>query len=168
MDPISIAAGTIGAKFLEEAVKFLWSEAGKILDRYHKAKEKKEEVIEEPAPPELKLPARRVIDFDAVRKREDDLLDARDRLTRYYQGHRPIAADDERLVVGVQTLLDLVGEVYRQETPRLLLENRQKIDEVEAGGSVTGIRTNMKEGKATSEQEIGIVKGDVTGIDYKS
>lgn len=49
MEPISIAAGTLGATFLKEGIKFLWGQAGKIIDRHHEKKrndkEKKKLII---------------------------------------------------------------------------------------------------------------------------
>ncbi len=165
MDPISIAAGTIGAKFLEEAVKFLWAEAGKILDRYHK---RKEGPIDDPAPAELKLPAKRIVDIDAVAKRKNDLIALRGILLAYQEGDQEITPDDPALVDAVQKLLAVVGEVYHQPVPGLVVKGEQIIARLGEKGKATNIDAEgVTRGTIDGKQTIIDNEGESTNIKLK-
>lgn len=120
MELISIAAGTIGAAFLEEGVKFLWAEAAKILDRYHKRREKKDAAeVTDPAPEKLELPAKRRIDFAVVERRQAELKAAIGDLALYASGATPMAVDDRELLAKADALQRLIVEAYGIDAPEL-------------------------------------------------
>lgn len=174
MDPISIAAGTLGAKFLEEGVKFLWAEAGKILDRYHKRREASAaaaselEKLEDPAPAELELPPVRRIDFGLVERREARLASLRRELSPYFAGVDPITLEDAGLLTRADELQALIAEILRLPPPTPGVDSRMRIGTVEEGGSMIGVDLEGDPGTSIRQHsEIDSVKGTATGVKYR-
>ena len=162
MEPISILAGTLGAKFLEEGTKFLWSEAAKILDRFHG---KKEPEVDEPAPEPLGLPARRKIDFAAVARISEQLRASGRALSSYGSGFDPISADDDEMLRHADELQRLIVQAYGIDAPELFAHARVKVGVVKSGGSVTGQKIKSAAGEFVADVETGDVEGNVTGQD---
>jgi hypothetical protein len=166
MDPISIASGTLGAAFLGEGVKFLWSEAAKILERYHKrAEAERERTIEltDAAPAELQLPATRQADVARVREHIGDLERLTKELALYGVGARPIDAGDAELVTSAEELRALLAKIYAH--PSLpSIQSRVAVGTVESGGSVTGVR-GSSDVRVESVVQADEVRGEVTGVD---
>ena len=156
MDPISIAAGSLGAKFLEEGIKFLWSEAAKILDRYHKRRETKDSgKVNDPAPAGLALPRERTIDFGAVGQRVNDLENAIGSLGIYTSGARPMSPDDRNLLEKADALQRLIAEIYGIPAPKLRVRGESEIDTIEGNAIVnelTGVDSADVEGKLKSKR----------------
>ena len=165
MDPISILAGTLGAKFLEEGIKFLWSEAGKILDRYHKrGSGKAEEEITDPAPPELQLPATRRIAFDVVELRAAELERLFGELAVYGAGARPIAAGDATLLRRADELQSIVAEVFGLRPPAKV-DSAIRIDKLEESGTVTGVDVEgVLQNDTRSLIDVKNAAGNITGV----
>lgn len=169
MEPIDVMSGTPGAKSLEDAISFLWSEAGTILDRYHQRRgasvEAVSTTIDDPVPPGLKLPARRTIDFNKVAEREELLLDLRDELNRYRDGSRTASPDDQALLGALQQILDVFGEVYHAQAAPIAVRAVQDIGEVAASGRVVGIEAEeWREDRLESVQKVAKVEGNVIGV----
>lgn len=165
MELISIAAGTVGAAFLNEAVKFLWSEAGKIMDRYRTRQEKDAGVVTDPAPAELKLPARRVIDFAVVERRKKELLVSQGLLKGYAEGDLEITPDDQDLVETLRRLLVIVSDIYHEPPRELRIRAEQDIDYVARGGKAENVdATGMDAGSIDATQRSGVVEGTITNV----
>jgi hypothetical protein len=167
MDPISLAAGTLGAKFVEEAIKFLWSEASKILDRYQeRRKNAAAEVpatLDDPAPAQLALPATRHIDFTAVGARQKELATLLGKLFPYERGHLTAEPGDAGLMTIITSMRALLGEIYH-EPEALTLQARQEIERIAAGGLAIGNEASgVSEGRLQADQKAGQVEGTVIG-----
>ena len=175
MDPISITAGSLGAKFLEEGVKFLWAEAGKILDRYRKRREASSKAtdgdlaqLDDPPPAKLELPPVRKIDFALAERREVRLATLRRELSPYFTGVDPFSLEDTRLLARADELQALVAEILGLSPPARGIDSRLRIRTVEEGGSVVGVELSADPGTNIRQQsEIDIVKGKVTGVKYQ-
>lgn len=165
MDPISIAAGTLGFAFLQEGVKFLWSEAGKILDRYHKRSELADAAtVSDPAPAGFDLPTQRTIRFDVVERREQEIRTLLKELALYANGIEPIAPSDDKLLELADSLQRVVVEAYGLDAPMLRVKATVTTEDVGTDGKVVGadlegvndvdVETNVRTKK---------VDGSVTG-----
>lgn len=165
MELISIAAGTIGAEFLKEAVKFLWSEASKILERYQKRQEKKEvnAEIDEPAPPQLGLPARRVIDFSVVERRRDALKQAVKDLVLYAQELEPVDTGDAALLAKADEVQRLIVEAYGIDAPELRVTGRVRTDHIEKGGEAIGAEAEVSGGDVEGQVDAKVISGRAVG-----
>jgi len=167
MEPISIAAGTLGAAFLTEAIKFLWSEAGKILERYHKRREGKEAAaeVDEPAPEMLELPAKRHIDFAVVERNYDKLRQLAGSLAMQGAGFLPASGDDPAVLKNADELQALLVEIFGLPGEGLRATSRLHVDDVKKGGEATAIdATNVLEGDLRADTTAKSVEGKMTGI----
>src|SRR4051812_12028568 len=167
MEPISIAAGTLGFKFLEEAIKFLWGEAGKILDRYHKRREGSEESAElnDPAPAALELPAKRTIDFGVVEKRHEDLKRLVGGLYMHAAGFEPVKADDANLLSNADELQALLVDIFGMPSEGLRAKDRVHVDTVAKDGEAIGIEAyNVPNGDLSAHATAKNVKGRNVGV----
>jgi len=171
MDAISMAAGSLGVSFLEEAVKFLWSEAGKILDRFHARRQKRADAaadlakLEGPVPANLGLSTVRTIDFAIAALHVDELTRLRGELSGYVLGTTPIAASDSHLLARADALQARVAAILRQPLPVPTIDSHLSIGTVEASGSVTGVEL-AGDAKTSVRQEVDVasVKGEITGV----
>jgi hypothetical protein len=163
MEPISIAAGTLGAEFLKEGIKFLWSEAGKIMDRYHKKDEKDAAIVTGSAPAPLGLPERRTLDFAVVGRSIDALRAEIRSLALYVNGADPIAVTDVELLAHADALQRLVVQAYGIHAPELSAAGHVGVDVVETGGQAIGVAARAQRGTFTGTVDAGTVRGTAIG-----
>jgi len=163
MEPISVLAGSLGVEFLKEGIKFLWSEAGKILDRYQNKNEKNAATVSGAAPAALGLPDQRTVDFAAVGRSLDAMRAELRSLALYASGADPIALTDREMLVHADALQRLVVEAYGIHAPELSARGHVDADVVEAGGEAIGVDARASHGTFTGTVDAGTVKGKVTG-----
>jgi hypothetical protein len=169
MDPISIASGTLGAAFLQEGIKFLWSEAGRILERFHKrAGSEREHAIEltDPAPAALQFPPTRHADVARVREHAAELERLTKELTLYGIGARSIAATDAEMVSTAEQLRSLLAKIYNLPSALPSIRSLVVVATVHEGGDVVGLRAH--DGLSTPVESVvraNQVYGAITGID---
>jgi hypothetical protein len=163
MDPVSILAGQLGTEFLKEGIKFLWAEAGKILDRYHKRQEKDAETVVGEAPAALKLPERRTVNFTVVSRSIDAMRDEMKSLALYANGVDPISLTDLELMTHADTLQRLIVEAYGIDAPELSATGRVRADVVEKGGRAIGVEAHAQSGTFDGGVDARTVKGTVIG-----
>jgi hypothetical protein len=171
MEPISILVGSLGATFLEEGIKFLWNEAGKIIERYHKRKEggdeKVAEEITDPVPAalqRLEVPDTRRIEFEVVAHRVDDLERLYGALGLYASGKKPIKAGDAALLSRADELQLVLSEVFRLPRPAMI-DSTIVVEKVEKHGRVIGVDLEGgTEDDITSRIAARSVDGTITGV----
>ena len=167
MEPFTIAGGALGLSFLQEGVKFLWAEAAKLLDRYHKRKEsEKAIVLNDPAPAALQFPATRSTDFARVGEHVAELERLTKELSLYGIGARPVDAVDGELLLNAEQLRALLATLYELPPGLPSIRSRVSVRTVEQGGEVTGVRA--ADGVAQPVDSIvraEEVRGTVTGVD---
>lgn len=171
MDPISIAAGTFGYTFLNEAIKFLWSEAGKILERYHKRRDGKETAadLDDAAPEALQLPAKRTIDFAAVERNHDKLAQLASGLSMHAGGFIPVSTGDQTLLRNADELQALLVEIFGLPGEGLRATAHMHVDEVKQGGDATAIDLeNVHDGEYNANATAKSVEGKFTGVRIKN
>jgi hypothetical protein len=167
MDPYTIAGGALGLSFLQEGVKFLWSEAAKLLDRYHKRKENERAIVlNDPAPAALQFPATRSADVARVGGQVAELERLTKELSLYGIGARPVDASDDELLLHADQLRALLAALYELPPGLPTIRSRVSVGTVEEGGEVTGVRA--ADGVAQPVDSIvqaDQVRGTVTGVD---
>ncbi len=165
MDPISILAGTLGAQFLEEGIKFLWAEAGKILDRYHKRRSgQAEDELTAPAPEGLQLPATRRIAFSVVEQRVAELERLIGDLAVYGVGARPIAAEDAAMLKRADELQSIVAEVFGLRPPARV-ESAIRVEKLEESGTIIGVDVEgVLQNDTRSVIDVKNAAGGITGV----
>jgi hypothetical protein len=171
MEPISIVAGTLGATFLQEGIKFLWNEAGEIIERYHKRKEggveKGDEEITDPVPvtlQRLEVPDTRRIGFDVVERHVDDLERLYGALGLYASGKKPVMAGDAALLSGADELQLILSEVFQLPRPAAI-DSTIVVGKVGKDGKVVGVDLEgATENDITSRIAARSVEGTITGV----
>ena len=168
MEPISIAAGTLGYAFVSEAIKFLWSEAGKIMERYHKRRESAEKPpaeLDDPAPAALMLPAKRTIDFAKVERNLPKLQQLIGALAAQGAGFAPVSVEDKTLLSHADELQALLVEIFGLPSEGLRVTAELQVDDVKQGGEAIAIdATNVEQGDLRGKATAKTVEGKLTTV----
>jgi len=159
MDPISISAGVLGAKFLEEGAKFLWEQAGNIIERYHARKDQKEtetqqaKVETKNMPDFLESPTTFVIDFKKADEKVTELVIMKNALEPYLQGKKNLDSSDTALVGAMNTLQMLIEAIYNYQF-RLKEVAQQNIIKASDGGIIEIVESKQTISKDSSAKNI--------------
>lgn len=178
MEPISIAAGTLGTTFLKEGIKFLWNQAGKIIDRYHEKKKEEQEKgkadietlarIEEPAPEFVELSPVRTIDFAVVEQKLKELRHLRKELSTYALGDEEITLQNEDMLEYVDQLQRLLSEIFTENVDVPQIKVRQFVENVKGEAEITCVEAEtITKGAVDVEQRAKNVNGKVVGARIK-
>lgn len=178
MEPISIASGTLGVIFLTEGIKFLWNQAGKILDRYHEKKKQEEQGqkanmrelarIEEPAPEFMELSPVRSINFSKVEEKLGELKHLRKELSTYVLGDEAITPENTNMLAYVDQLQFVLSEIYSENVDVPLIKVKQFVKKIKKGAEVTGLDAELlTRGTFDIHQKIDTINGKLTGAKIK-
>jgi hypothetical protein len=175
MEPISIFADTLGAAFLKEGIKFLWEQAGKIIDRYHKKKEKNEEkkeinykelaTIDDPVPEFISLSPVRSINFSLADKKIAELKSLRKELSIYALGDEEIRPENKNMLAHADQLQQLLGEIFGEDVNVPQFRVQQFIENIKKKAKVTGVETEIESpANIDVEQRVKNVEGELAGV----
>ncbi|HKE97690.1 MAG TPA: hypothetical protein VKG45_01990 [Actinomycetes bacterium] len=151
-DPLTLTV--VGAAALSEGIKFLYAQAGEVLKRWRERKASTAAGAEPAAavPVAVELPpafAGRLqdprLDFEAVQRLEQDLLELWQAVAGYAQGIQEVDPGDRRLLEVVDALRRALEAVYRQ---RLTFSGEDR----PASGPVAV-------GEASADEVLGYVAG---------
>jgi hypothetical protein len=127
-DPVTLSLAGVGVVVVTEGIKFLYRQAGEILKRWRVRRDK----IKSSAPESSLAPAQTesanvilppifegqlsspLIHFDAVQDAEAELQGLYSDLSVYANGIEPIEDTDEELLAKVNTLRQILENVYQQ------------------------------------------------------
>ncbi len=175
MEPISLAAGTLGATFLAEGVKFLWHQAGEIIKRYHEKKQiGKGEIeinnqalatIDDPVPEFIALSPVRSINYSLVEKRLDELKNLRRELSIYALGDEEINPKDENMLDYVDQLQQMLSEIFAEDVDVPQIRVQQFLENIGKEADVKGVEAHtMVKGAVDVDQRAKNVEGKLTAV----
>jgi hypothetical protein len=168
VDAISLAmvSGTI----LTEGIKFLYSQASKILERRaarNDAAQKEQANLAKAEPANVQLPdsfqgqlSQPEIDFDEVERLHLPLLELRGKLANYGDGYLTVDRKNPELLLDIEKLRSILESIYQQ---RITFKDEAR----EPSGTkiTTRMKLNRVQGRATgtriAELENGIVETDL-------
>jgi len=179
MELISVAAGTLGATFLTESIKFLWEETGKIISRYHEKKKNEQEKkdtniqelsrIEKTPPQFLEISPVRTINFAMVEKNIKKLKELRKELFTYTSGDEEISPEDKELLAYADQLQRLLSEIFVEEVDVPQIKVQQFIESVNKEAEVSGVEANtINKGIIEINQQAKNVEGNLKGAKFES
>lgn len=178
MEPISIAAGTLGASFLTEGIKFLWDQAGKIINRYlEKKKFEKEKKtvnnqklarIEDEPPKFMEISPVRIIDFARVENKLEELKELRKELFTYVSGDTEITPENKEMLAYADQLQQILSEIFAEDVNIPQIKVRQFIESIKEGAEMTGLKADTIENASIDvEQQSKDLEGKVIGVEAK-
>lgn len=160
----TITLAAVGSAALTEGIKFLYGQAGEVMNRWRERKEKAANgVVVAPEHAELAdidLPAAfegelvsPAIHFDALERIEGNLTDLRKQLSGYADGTYLVGPDDRELLEATDALRRLLEAVYgqritfkgeRRASSGPVFEGEIEVDQV--AGYAAAVRAKLVEG----------------------